>query len=90
MLFDFYIDEKGENETDDHNVWGVSELAAVSVYQTDFCASDWPIGYSELEPRRQDMKKMYQKRADWQSYLDKAVVYFKKNPLNKAGEKCSR
>lgn len=80
----------GANEIDDHNVWGISELTAVSIYQTDFYTSDWAIGYPVLKPHQRAIKKLYQNRKNWQSYLDKAVKYFQKKPLKQADKKCSR
>jgi hypothetical protein len=78
------------DEIGDRDVWGASELTAVAIYQTDFSVSDWPIGYRKLEPHRAAVKNLYRKRANFESYLDKAVRYFKKHPLDKAGKKCSR
>jgi hypothetical protein len=76
----------GGDYLDDYNVWGISELTAVAIYQTDFFASDWPIGYPQLEPRRRNLKKLYQARKNWPSYLDAAVASFKKRPLEKTGK----
>jgi hypothetical protein len=89
MLSQAFIDIRKKYapaDIDDHKVWGISELTAVAIYQTDFCKSDWDIGYRELAPHQNAIKKLYENRKNFSDYLDKAVAYFKK----KAGEKCIR
>jgi hypothetical protein len=65
----------------DRNVWGLTELAAVAIYQTDFCKSDWPIGYRELQSRQSHVKKLYAERKDFQEFLESAFEYFKNDPI---------
>jgi hypothetical protein len=64
-------------EIDDKKVWGVSELGAVSIYQTDFFKSDWPIGYRELEPYRAAVKKLYASRESFRGFLEKSTELFR-------------
>jgi hypothetical protein len=72
---------RGAPEMNDKNVWGLAELTAIAIYQTDFCKSDWQIGYKELEPHRGNIKKIYAERKNFQTYLDAAIAYFKNNRL---------
>lgn len=70
---------------DDNQVWGMAELTAVSCIQTDFehNSEDWSIGYEELEPRREMVKFIYQRRKNFRDYLEQLTDYFIKHPLKK-------
>lgn len=70
---------------DDNQVWGMAELTAVSCIQTDFehNSEDWSIGYEELEPRRDMVKFIYQRRKNFRDYLEQLTDYFIKHPLKK-------
>ena len=84
MLSQTFIDIRKkwpEEELDNLHAWGAAELSALAIYQTDFCESDWAIGYPQLEPHRGAIKKLYALRKDFQSYLENVVKYFKKSPL---------
>jgi len=87
MLSQTFIDirkKHPESDIDDYNTWGISELTAVvGVYQTDISpqSGDWDIGYSELVPYQKKIRELYRNRKNFDDYLEKAVKYFKKNPL---------
>ena len=70
---------------DDNQVWGMAELTAVSCIQTDFehNSEDWSIGYEELEPRREMVNFIYQRRKNFRDYLEQLPDYFIKHPLKK-------
>jgi hypothetical protein len=90
MLSQAFIDIRkkySRDEIDDCNVWGISELTAIAIHQTDFCASDWKIGYRELAPRQDAVKKLYKECKNRQSYLDAVVGHFKNDPLKKEKQK---
>jgi hypothetical protein len=84
MLSQTFVDVRKKWTIDainDKNVWALSELAAVSIYQTDFCKSDWAIGYPELEPFRQTIKKIYAGRKNFADFLAQGVKFFQDNPI---------
>ena len=80
--------ENSKKELSDDLVWGVAELTCISIIQIeiDGDTTNWPIGYAELEPRRQKVKDMYRKSKNFYDYLEKAIAYFKDNPLEKGAD----
>lgn len=86
MLSQTFIDIRkkySKKDINDLNVWGISELTAtIGIYQNDISpTSIWDIGYMELVPYQDTIRKLYKNRKSFEDYLDKVVEYFKKNPL---------
>jgi len=86
MLSQTFMDVRkkwSSKEINDKNVWGLSELTAVAgIYQTDFYPqADWIIGYPELAPFHNTIKKLYAERKSFADYLEKAVKFFQENPI---------
>ncbi|MDR2902739.1 MAG: hypothetical protein LBU87_06530 [Lactobacillales bacterium] len=72
------------SELPDEQVWGIAELTAIAFIQVDFeKGSDWTISYKELEPHRRKVRRIYQRRKNWDDYLHQVIRYFKQHPLKK-------